>query len=118
MKEVSRHKDVVADQIQYMKEGVGVACWPKPSLHPKMPKEVEGLFELEACSFCNRWYSSFDVVMASCKHFYHPFCIAKLIILKNCALLVIRPSTLLGGGLLDFDLFKKRILGMQAWQKA
>ena len=78
LEEVRRYKDAVADQIQMMQQGRGVGCWPKPCLHPHLPDEAGIVFELEACSFCNRWYTSFDVVMASCKHFYHPFCIAKV----------------------------------------
>jgi hypothetical protein len=53
--EVGRHGDAVADQIQKMKVGLGVACWPKPSLHPDFLEEVGGAFELEPCAFCNRW---------------------------------------------------------------
>ena len=80
LEEVKRHRDAVADQIQNMKLGGGVACWPKPTLHPDVPEDgFGGLFELEPCSFCNRWYTSCDVVMTSCRHFYHPFCITKLI---------------------------------------
>ena len=74
-----RHKNAIIEQIRLMKEGGGVANWPKPYVHPKVPEDGIGVFELEACSFCNQWYTIFDVVMASCKHFYHPFCIAKLV---------------------------------------
>jgi hypothetical protein len=57
----------------------GIVC-PKPMLHPDALKEgvVRGTFDLEACLFCNRWYMSMDVVLTSCKHCYHPFCISKL----------------------------------------
>jgi hypothetical protein len=34
LKEVRRHKDVVADEIEKMRNGLGVASWPKPCLHP------------------------------------------------------------------------------------
>jgi hypothetical protein len=40
LNEVRRHKDAVTDQIRMMEEGRGVACWPKPCLHPDSPKEV------------------------------------------------------------------------------
>ena len=52
-----------------------------------MPEDDGGSFDLEACSFCNHWYSSFDVGMASCKHFYHPCCITKLVEMQNCCVI-------------------------------
>jgi hypothetical protein len=79
LEQVRRHKDAVVEHIRLMKEGGGVANWLKPYLHPEVPEDGIGVFELEACSFCNRWYTAFDVVMSSCKHFYHPFCVAKLV---------------------------------------
>jgi hypothetical protein len=79
LKEVRRHKDAVADEIGKMRNGLGVACWPKPCLHPDRLEDEGGSLELQPCSFCNRWYNSFDVVISSCKHFYHPFCISKLV---------------------------------------
>jgi hypothetical protein len=70
--ELQRHRDVVAHQILNLKRGGGIVCCPKLTIHLDLPEEVLGSFDLEPCSFCNRWYTSFDVVMASCKHFYHP----------------------------------------------
>jgi hypothetical protein len=61
-----------------MKAGAGVHCCPKPCLHPHEVEEAASPFLLEPCAFYNRWYDSYDVVMASCWHFYHPFCITKL----------------------------------------
>ena len=83
LEQVRRHKDAVVEQIRLMKEGGGVANWPKPCLHLEVPEDGVGVFELEACSFCNRWYTAFDIVMASCKHLYHPFCVAKLVETQN-----------------------------------
>jgi hypothetical protein len=48
-------------------------------MHLDLLEEVGRAINLDPCSFCNRWYTLFDVVMASCKHLYHPFCIAKLL---------------------------------------
>ena len=81
--QVQRLKDAISDHILKMKSGGGILCWPKPTLHPHMLEEEGGSFNLEPCSFCNRWYNSFDVVMTSCKHFYHPFCITKLADTQN-----------------------------------
>jgi hypothetical protein len=79
LQEVRRHIDAVFDQIQKMKHGRRVLCYPKPCWHPDQPEEIQGSFQLKPCSFCNRWYNLYDVVIASCKHFYHPFCITKLV---------------------------------------
>ena len=83
LEEVQQYQDAMVEQIQMMQQGERVACWPKPSLHPEVPDEFVGAFELEACLFCNQWYISFDVVMASCRHFYHPFCIARVAEMTN-----------------------------------
>ena len=79
--DIQRHKDTLADQILKMKNGRGVVCYPQPAQN--QPKEGHTLFELKPCSFCNRWYNLFDVIMSSCKHFYHPFCISKLVDLQH-----------------------------------
>jgi hypothetical protein len=76
--DIRRHRDTLADQILKMKNGRGVVCYPQLALYPNQPEDGHTLFELKPCSFCSRWYNSFDVVMSSCKHFYHPFCISKL----------------------------------------
>jgi hypothetical protein len=51
-----------------MKQGGGVACCPKLSLHPNMSEEGGFAFELEPYSFYNCWYTSYDVVMANSYH--------------------------------------------------
>jgi hypothetical protein len=76
--ECRRHREAVADEIEKLKAGAGVHCRPKPCLHPHKVEEAAGPFMLDPCAVCNRWYNSYDVVMASCRHFYHPFCITKL----------------------------------------
>jgi hypothetical protein len=83
IKEVQRLKDAISDHVVKMKSGGGISCWPKPTFHPHMPEDEGSSFHLDPCSFCNRWYNSFDVVMTSCKHFYHPFCITKLVDTQN-----------------------------------
>jgi hypothetical protein len=65
----------------------GMACWQKPCLHPDLPEEIGGAFELEPCSFYNRWYTLFDVVMVRWRHFYHPFCITKLAKTQNSCII-------------------------------
>jgi hypothetical protein len=81
--DIRRYRDALADQILKMKNGRGVVCYPQPALHPNQPEDGHTLFELKPCSLCSRWYNSFDVVMFSCKHFYHLFCISKLVDLQH-----------------------------------
>ena len=81
--ECRRYKEAVADEIEKLKAGAGVHCCPKLCLHPHEVEEAAGPFMLEPCAVCNRWYNSYDVVMASCRHFYHPFCITKLVESQN-----------------------------------
>ena len=81
--ECRRHKEAVADEIEKLKAGAGVRCCPRPCLHPHEVEEAAGPFMLEPCAVCNRWYNSYDVVMASCRHLYHPFCITKLVESQN-----------------------------------
>ena len=80
---MQRLKDAISGHIVKMKSGRGISCWPKPNIHPQFQEDEGGSFHLEPCSFCNRWYNSFDVVMTSCKHFYHPFCITYLVDTQN-----------------------------------
>ena len=91
IEQVQRLRDAISDHIVKMKSGGGLACWPTPTIHPHMPEDEEGSFHLDPCSFCNRWYNSFDVVMTSCKHFYHPFCITKLVDTQNCCVTCEKP---------------------------
>ena len=91
IEQMQRLRDAISDHIVKMKSGRGLACWPTPTIHPQKPEDEEGSFHLDPCSFCNRWYNSFDVVMTSCKHFYHPFCITKLVDTQNCCVTCDKP---------------------------
>lgn len=83
--ELSRHRDAIVEQIASMKLGGGVSLWPRPVLHPHMLEDSisSGQLEVQPCSYCNRYFTANDIVIASCMHFYHPFCIAKVCAIKN-----------------------------------
>ena len=75
--EMKRHRAAIEEQIGSMKTGAGVSLWPRPVVHAQGSGD-DTLLELQPCSFCNRCFSSYVIVVASCRHMYHPFCIASL----------------------------------------
>jgi len=84
--EMKRHCAAVSDQCVLMEKGGGLALWPKPALHPPMPIDAyvnPPTLQLHPCVFCNRDYPYFDIVVASCKHIYHIFCVVAVTDLQN-----------------------------------
>jgi len=66
-----------------MQQGRGISFWRQPIFHSSPPiidDDHNGLYYIlpQPCGFCKRWFTSFDVVVAFCKHTYHPFCLAQL----------------------------------------
>jgi len=80
--DLAHHRAAIEEQIFSMKASSRVAMWPRPLLHDHTPEDDTHL-DLQPCSFCNRFFSAFDIVVASCRHMYHPFCIASLCSKKN-----------------------------------
>lgn len=80
--EMMRHRVAIEEQIESMKAGAGVSLQPRPILHTHVPEDITHL-ELHPCSFCNRFFSACDIIVASCRHMYHPFCIASVCSKKN-----------------------------------
>lgn len=75
--EMARRRAAIEEQLKSMKEGGGVSLCPRPVPHGDSEWEDIQL-EIQPCSFCNGHFSFFDVVVASCRHLYHPFCIVSL----------------------------------------
>jgi hypothetical protein len=52
-------------------------------VHPAYPIDANSniVILVKPYGFCKAWYDYYDLVVASCKHTYHPICLAKL--LKN-----------------------------------
>jgi len=80
--EMMRHKVVIEEQLGLMKAGAGVSLKPRPISQSDVPNDITDL-ELHPCSFCNRFFTACDIIVASCRHMYHPFCIASLCAKKN-----------------------------------
>ena len=80
--EMIRHKVAIEEQLDLMKVGAGVSLKPRPISHSDVPNDITNL-ELHPCSFCNKFFTACDIIVASCRHMYHPFCIASLCAKKN-----------------------------------
>ncbi len=79
---MARQHVVIQQQLGDMEKGKGSSFWPKPILHPLCPVNVETpIILVKPCGFCKAWYNSYDKVVTSCKHTYHPFYLGEL--LKN-----------------------------------
>jgi hypothetical protein len=61
-----------------MVNGGGLSSWPKPTMHPSSPlnDDVVSQIQIRPCGYCKQWYHCFDIVVTSCKHTFHPFCLA------------------------------------------
>lgn len=104
--DMSRQRDAIQEQICSMNTGGGVSTWPRPVLNTNTPEDDTHL-ELQPCSFCNKFFSTFDIVVASCRHMYHPFCIASLCSKKKRCVTCgesFHPSWWRSFGFRDFDL--------------
>jgi len=69
-----------SQQLGSMEKRGGSPFWPKPILHPACPIDANSniVILVKPYGFCKVWYSYYDIVVTSCKHTYHPFCLAKL----------------------------------------
>jgi hypothetical protein len=81
--QLEQELQAIYQQLGEMQQGGGICFWLQPLLHPSPPivdDDHIGLcyILLQPYGFCKRWFPSFDVVVASCKHTYHPFCRAQL----------------------------------------
>jgi hypothetical protein len=41
------------------------------------------LISLNPCEYCNRGYQCHDIAITSCKHAFHPFCLAQVVKSSN-----------------------------------
>lgn len=59
----------------------GVFFWPNPILHlaPHFASNCIGFITIQSCGFCNRSYHCHDIVVTSCKHTFHPFCLREFL---------------------------------------
>jgi hypothetical protein len=78
---LEREIKIVQVQLGPMENGGGVSFWPKPILHPSSSTKFESvsLIVVKPCGFCGRGYHFGDVAIASCKHTYRPFYLAKVV---------------------------------------
>jgi len=68
-----------------MEKGGGTSLWPKPMLHPSFLVETDStpFIVLKACGFCKAGYNYYDILVTSCKHTCHPFCLGEMLKIGN-----------------------------------
>lgn len=64
-----------------MEKDGGVSFWPKPILHHAVSiggsKQID-MLTISTCGHCNRGFYCNDIAVTSCKHCFHPFCLAEI----------------------------------------
>jgi hypothetical protein len=69
----------VARQIEDMKSIGRITFCPKPLLH--LPSsdilDSDSYLHVRQRGWCRRGYHCFDIAVTSCKHMFHPFCLAE-----------------------------------------
>ncbi len=73
-------------------------------LQPSFNGDVNSypVIHLKPCGFCKTRYAFYDVVVTSCKHTYHPFCLGEMLKKRINIWFVGICFTLNGGPTLDF----------------
>lgn len=76
---LEREVAAVGRQIDEMKSTGGVKFLPKPLLHPPSSDILgsDSYLHVRPCGWCRRGYHCFDIAVTSCKHMFHPFCLAE-----------------------------------------
>lgn len=62
-------------QLERMRFGFGVSTFPLPIIHPCRQKDSRNVILIKACPICQEWFTTNDIIVASCGHTYHPFCL-------------------------------------------
>jgi hypothetical protein len=59
----------------------GIFFWLKPLLYPSMPinSKVHEIIMIFMCLAYKRSYNCCEIIVAPCKHLYHPFYLANLL---------------------------------------
>ncbi len=59
----------------------GNSFWPKPILHPSVEENFDKLIyiQIKPCGFCVRGFHCNDIVVTSCRHTFHTFCLSEML---------------------------------------
>jgi hypothetical protein len=54
-------------------------------LYPSFLVEIDStpFVVFKACRFCKAAYNYYDILLTSCKHTYHPFCLSEMLKIGN-----------------------------------
>ena len=76
---LEREVAAVGKQIEEMKSTGRVKFLPKLLLHPPLPDILgsDSFLHVRPCGWYRRGYHCFDIDVTSCKHMFHPFCLAE-----------------------------------------
>jgi len=85
MIDIARHRNAIEEHILAMKASatvqeyqLGLNLFYMPTLHRMIL-----ILNSNLAPFAIDFFFAFDIVVASCRHMYHPFCIASLCSKKN-----------------------------------
>jgi hypothetical protein len=76
---LKREVATVGRQIGEMKSSGGIEFQPKSLLHPPSSDILgsDSFLHVRPCGWYRRGYQCFDIAVTSCKHMFHPFCLAE-----------------------------------------
>ncbi len=73
------HVELIIKQVQqleHMHLGFGLSTFLVPIVHPcKHEKHDRNVILIKTCPICFEWFIANNIVVASCGHTYHPFCL-------------------------------------------
>jgi hypothetical protein len=75
----------IQGQLESMKKRNGNCFWPKPIIHLNAHVNFDSptFLVIKCCGFCLWGFHCNDIVVISCKHMYHPFCLGELVRVNN-----------------------------------
>jgi hypothetical protein len=77
---IKKEEAAITSQLQQIIEGGRMSFWPKPIIHLEQPNEDETNFLIiRPCGFCGGSFHCYDIVVTSCKHTFHPFCLGAML---------------------------------------
>jgi hypothetical protein len=81
MKQLQIELENIQLQWDKMKIGENMTFKPKPIMHFEKSVDDNGrtFIIVKPCGFCNNGSHCMDVVVVSCKHTFHPFCLGVML---------------------------------------
>jgi hypothetical protein len=75
----------IQNHLEHINLRFGVCTFPLPIVHlNKQAKDSRSLILVKAFPLCQEWFHANDIIVASCGHTYHPFCLFSYIKNSTC----------------------------------